>query len=89
MKSFRFLVIFVLLFGANHCLDTIGISKVICHFTRFNYAEILSGENAVVNITKTLFKECDMKVKIVSHLRELKEDFILVTKHENNNKERF
>ena len=67
----------------------IGINKVICHFSKFHYAEILKGESAIVNISKTLFKECDIKVKIVLDLKELKTDFVLFMKHNSNDKERF
>ena len=89
MKAFIFLISFVSIFLEIHSLNIIGISKVICHFSRFHYAEILEGESAIVNISKTLFKECDIKVKIVSDLKELKKDFILFTKHKSNDKERF
>ena len=89
MKAFILLISFVSTFLAIHSLNIIGISKVICHFSRFNYAEILKGENAIVNISKTLFNECDIKVKIVSDLKELKKDFILFTKHNSDDKERF
>ena len=89
MKAFIFLISFVSIFLAINSLNMIGINKVICHFSKFHYAEILKGESAIVNISKTLFKECDIKVKVVSDLKELKKDFILFTKHNSNEKERF
>ena len=67
----------------------IGISKVICHFSRFHYSEILKGESTIVNISKTLFNECDIKVKIMSDLKELKKDFIIFAKDNSDDEERF
>ena len=74
---------------SNHTLNIIGMSKVICHFRRYGYAEFYNSEKILINISKTLFKQCDIKVRIVSHLEELQNNFIWFTMDENNYKERF
>ena len=79
MKAFTFLISFVSTFLAIHSLNIIGISKVICHFSRFHYAEMLKDESAIVNISKTLFKECDIKVRTVTDSKQLGENFVLFT----------
>ena len=89
MNSLIFLIAFLSMLQSNHTLNIIGISKVICHFRRFGYAEFLRSEKIIVNISKTLFKQCGTKVRIVSHLTELQSDFIWFTMDENNKKERF
>lgn len=77
MKAFIVLLLLVQIFREYGCENLIGITKIICHFSMFNHADFLKGERSIIKISKTLSKECDIKVRIVSDLEQLGEDFIL------------
>ena len=64
MKSTLFLL-FVL--GSSHCNNENKISKVICSLSWSKDVEFMQGSlDNPVKLSKNLFKECDIRVRIVS-----------------------
>ena len=83
-----FTFIFVLLFRANHSIDIDKISKVICYFSRFHHAEIFKTDQSFIHLSKSMFKECNIKVKIVQEASEIGNELIMFVQHGNDAKER-
>ena len=64
MKSTLFLLF---LFGSSHCNNENKISKIICSLSWFKDVEFMQGSlDNPVKLSKNLFKECNIRVKIVS-----------------------
>ena len=64
MKSILF---FLFLFGSSHCNNEDKISKVICSLSWSKDAELMQGSlDNPVKLSKNLFKECHIRVRIVS-----------------------
>ena len=88
MKPVTFAFIFALLFRVNHSIDTDRISKVICYFSRFQHAEIFKTDQLFIHLSKSLFQECNIKVKIVQEATGIGNDLIVFVQHGNDTKER-
>ena len=89
MKFFSLIIIFYSLFGASY-EDERKISQVICLFKRFTNTDIFENEFMPnrKKLSKRLFKECNLQVKIVSDQSQIgKNDFVSFAYQENDNKE--
>ena len=64
MKSTLFLLLF---FGSSHCNVENKISKVICSLCPYKDVDLLKGSLAnAVKLSKDLFKECNIRFRIVT-----------------------
>ena len=64
MKSTLFLLF---LFGSSHCNNENKISKIICSLSWSKDVEFMQGSlDNPVKLSKNLFKECNIRVRIVS-----------------------
>ena len=86
-----FITIFISFFGICGSINEEEVSKVTCALSRLNYADIVKKMPIhPIKLSKTLFKECCIKVRIVSNVRDIgKNQFILFASHERDNQETF
>ena len=65
------------------------ISKIVCSLRRSKHVDILKlGPMDSILLIKSLFQECDIKIRIVSENRNVETtDFISFAYHQSNNKE--
>ena len=89
MKSTTFLTAFVLLVKATHSLNSKGISEAICYFSKFKYADISKETELVIQLSKILFKKCDIKIRVLSESTQIGSDFIGFAYNGKNYKEIF
>ena len=68
-----------ILFSSCTCISEQNISKVICQFIQFGNADVFKGAlGKPIKMIKELFKQCNIKVKIVSD-RKLIESTTLIS----------
>ena len=87
MKSTLFLLLF---FGSSHCNVENKISKVICLLCPYKDVDLLKGSLAnPVKLSKDLFKECNIRFRIVtSDVSDFgKKNLMSFASLENQNKE--
>ena len=54
-----------------------NMSKVICFYSKFENADILSSDlKFTQSISRSLFQNCNLKVKLISDINEAQRDFI-------------
>ena len=87
MKAFIVLLLLVQIFREYGCENLMGITKIICHFSMFNHADFLKGERSMIKISKTLSKECDIKVRFLSDISDVEDFLVLFINQQTNNKE--
>ena len=71
MKSVTLLAAFVLLIEVNYAFNSKEISEAICYFSRLPYADIYKGDESIIQISKILFKKCNMTVRIITEAEEI------------------
>ena len=87
MKSTLFLLLF---FGSSHCKVENKISKVICSLCPYKDVDLLKGSlDNQVKLSKDLFKECNIRFRIVtSDVSDFgKKNLMSFASLENQNKE--
>ena len=84
-----FTPILVSFFGICGSINEEEVSKVTCALSRFNHADIFKETpKKPIKLSKNLFRECFIKVRIVSNIRDIgKTQVILFANHERDNKE--
>ena len=69
MKYTFGILLTMILYCSCNCNSEQNISKVICQFSRFENADVFKGALEMpIRMTKELFKQCKIKVKIVFNL---------------------
>ena len=70
MKYTFGILLTITLYSSCNCISEQNISKVICLFSPFEHADILKGAlERPIEISKKLFKQCNIRVKIFSDKR--------------------
>ena len=70
MRSTFVILLTIILYSSCTCISEQNISKVVCLFSRFENADVFKGALLKpVKLSKELFKQCDIKVKIVSDMK--------------------
>ena len=82
----------ILLLSIANCCQSFNeqkISRIICSLRRSKHVDILKlGPMDSIVLIKSLFQECDIKIRIVSDIRNTETtDFISFAYHQSNNKE--
>ena len=88
MKIIR-VIVFVLFSRACGFISEEKISKVVCSFSRLENANIYTRSLAEpFKLAKQLFKECNIKIKFVSNIKDFDDnDLISFAFEKQNNKE--
>ena len=89
MRSTFGILLTITLYSSCTCICEQNISKVVCLFSRFENADVFKGAlPKPVKLSKELFKECNIKVKIVSDMKDFESTaFISFAYKGSNNKE--
>ena len=70
MRSTFVILLTITLYSSCTCISEKNISKVVCLFSRFENADVFKGALLKpVKLSKELFKQCNIKVKIVSDMK--------------------
>ena len=79
----------ITLYSYCTCISEQNISKVVCLFSRFENADVLKGALLKpVKLSKELFKQCNIKVKIVSDMKAFESTELISFAYKgSNNKE--
>ena len=89
MKLITILVAFVLLIKVNIAFNPKGVSEAICYLSRLTYADIYKGDESIIQVSKMLFKKCNMTVRIISGAEGIGRDMIGFVNFGKNDKVRF
>ena len=90
MKPTTFTILLLSVFSISLSFNQKKISKVICSLSRTKTANLLRHSSAnSIKLSKSLFQECNIKVKVISNVKDFKNDFISFTNPKKNNKEIF
>ena len=89
MKSVTLLAAFVLLIKVNYAFNLKEISEAICYFNKLPYADIYKGDESIIQMSKILFKKCNMTVRIVSEAKGIGHGMIAFVNFGNNDKVKF
>ena len=89
MKYTFGIVLTMMLASSCNCISEKNISKVICLFSPFDHADILKGPlEKPIEMSKELFKQCNIKVKIVSDTKAFENTALISFAYNgSNNKE--
>ena len=67
MRSFTNLLLVLCFFHTSQAMNEEKISKIICNLSRFKEVEIIKGTLTMpILLSKKLFKECNMKLRIMT-----------------------
>ena len=80
---------FVLLIKVNYAFNSKEISEAICYFNKLPYADIYKGDESIIQISKVLFKKCNMTVRIITKADGIGHDMIGFVNFGNNDKVKF
>ena len=89
MKSVTILAVFVVLIKVNYAFNSKEISEAICYFNKLPYADIYKGGESIIQMSKILFKKCNMTARIVSETKEIGHGMIGFVNFGNNDKVKF
>ena len=86
MKSVILLAAFISLIKVNYAFNSKGISEAICYLSRLPYADIYKGNESMIQISKILFKKCNMPVRIITEAEGIEHNMIGFVNFGNNDK---
>ena len=66
-----------------------GDRRTLCYFSKFKYADISKETELVIQLSKILFKKCDIKIRVLSESTQIGSDFIGFAYNGKNYKEIF
>ena len=90
MKFATFTFIFFALLSISLSLNQKRISKVICSLSRSKNADLLRhGSVNSIKLSKSLFQECNINFRVISNVKDVKNDFISFTNPQKSHKETF
>ena len=89
MKCTFGILLTIILYSSCNCISEKNISKIICLFSPFEHADILKGAlEKPIEMSKELFKQCNIKVKIVSDTKVFESTALISFAYNgSNNKE--
>ena len=88
MKLTAFIQIFIPIVGIHGSLNVENVSKVICSLSRFNHADIFKGVSDQIKLTKSLYRKCNIKVRVLGDILDTGQmEVILFAYHKQDNKE--
>ena len=81
MKSsttYGIIFLIFLQFNTSHLLNETSVSKVVCYYNRFKIVDLLfsSRKSWSHKLSKTLFKECSIRIKSRIEVSSMKNDFV-------------
>ena len=86
MKSDTLSLAFVLLIRVNYAFNSEGISEAICQLSRLTYADIYKGDESIIQLSKILFKKCNITVRNISGAERIGHDIVGFVRFGKNDK---
>ena len=81
---------FVSVLSISQSLKHERISEIICLLSRSKNADLLNAASTNSNkLIKSLFQQCNIKVRVMSDVEDVKNDIISFTNPQKKNKETF